>query len=337
MKKTIQEILFQPQAWQKTIDSFEKNKTEIAKYLMIYQDAELVFTGCGTSYYLSLIAANLYSRLDQQKAQGVPASEINLYPDAVFTRGQKYLLIPFSRSGKTAETLETLNYFKKEFSAGRFLITCTAESEMTRLSEKVFLCPSAAEKTKYMTKSFTSMLLAWQLMITYKTGNKTYQAELIQLPSHGERLLKQFQLFCEKLASNYHFTLHVYLGHGPRYGIAAESMLKLTEMARTPAVVYHGLEFLHGPKYSVNDRTLIIYFLSDSAKEQEIDLLTKIRKFNTKIVVICDETVPEITDLADSVICLNSGLSEYSRLILTMLFSQLYAYYRALAVGEEIE
>jgi glucosamine--fructose-6-phosphate aminotransferase (isomerizing) len=337
MKKTLQEILFQPRAWQKTIDSFEKKKTEITEYLMTYQDAELVFTGCGTSYYLSLIAANLYTRLDQHRARGVPASEINLYPEAVFSRGQKYFLIPISRSGKTAETLDAMSYFKKEFSTGRFLITCTAESEMSNLSEKVFVCPAAAEETKYMTKSFTSMLLVWQLIIAHKIGNKTYQAELIQLPFHGERLLKRFRSYCEKLASDHDFTVHVYLGHGPLYGIAAESMLKLTEMAGTPAVVYHGMEFMHGPKYAVNDRTLIIYFLSDSAKKQEIDLLKKIRKFDAKIAVLCDETGPEITELADFVICLNSGFSDYSRLILTMLFSQLYAYYRALARGEEID
>jgi len=34
---------------------------------------------------------------------------------------------------------------------------------------------------------------------------------------------------------------------------------------------------------------------------------------------------------------LQSGLSEYSRLVLVMLLTQLYGYYRALAVGKDIE
>src|SRR4030042_5546830 len=114
-------------------------------------------------------------------------------------------------------------------------------------------------------------------------------------------------------------------------------MLKIKEMACTPAEAYFGMELMHGPKYAVNDRTLITYFLSDSAKEQQIDLLKKIRNLEAKVAVNCDETSPELTNTADYVINLQSGLSDYSRLILTMLISQLYAYYRALAMGQDIE
>ena len=337
MKKTLQEILYQPTAWQKTIHSFEKQKSGIMKFMRGYKDAEVIFTGCGTSYYLSLIAADLYTQLQQGKARGVPAAEINLFPDTIFSPGQKYLLIPISRSGKTAETLEAIDYFKKEFSDGSFLITCTAESEMSGICDKIFLCPEAAEETKYMTKSFTSMLLACQMIIAQLAGNKTFQKELTKLPQQGERVIKQFQSYCEKLASENDFDRYFYLGHGPQYGIAAESMLKLTEMVGTPAVVYHGMELMHGPKYAVDKKSLIIYFLSDSANKQEIGLLQKIRKLPGKIAVICEETYPEITDMADFMLNLQSGLSGYSRLILTMLISQLYAYYRALAMGMEID
>lgn len=337
MKKALQEILFQPTAWQQTIHSFEKQKSDIIKYLQGFEDAELIFTGCGTSYYLSLIAADLYTKLQQGKARGVPASEINLFPDTIFSPGQKYLLIPVSRSGKTAETLEAMYYFKKEFSNGRFLITCTAESEMSGICDKIFFCPEAAEETKYMTKSFTSMLLASQLIIAQLARNKTCQKELIKLPHQGERIIERFQPYCENLASENDFDRYFYLGHGAQYGIAAESMLKLTEMVGTTAVVYHGMELMHGPKYAVDNKSLIIYFLSDSAKKQEIDLLHKIRKLPGKIAVICEESDSAISGLADFVINLQSGLSEYSRLILTMLFSQLYAYYRALAMGRELD
>ena len=337
MKKTLQEILFQPTAWQKTIYSFEKQKSGIMKFMQGYKDAEVIFTGCGTSYYLSLIAADLYTRLEQGKARGVPASEVNLFPDTIFSHGQKYLLIPVSRSGKTSETLEAIDYFKKQSSDGSLLITCTAESEMSGICDKIFFCPEAAEETKYMTKSFTSMLLASQLIIAQLAGNKSCQEELIKLPQQGERIIKLFQPYCEKLASENDFDRYFYLGHGAQYGIAAESMLKLTEMVGTPAVVYHGMELMHGPKYAVDNKSLIIYFLSESAEKQEIDLLQKIRKLPGKILLICEESGPGITDLADFVITLQSGLSGDSRLILTMLISQLYAYYRALAMGMEID
>jgi glucosamine--fructose-6-phosphate aminotransferase (isomerizing) len=269
--------------------------------------------------------------------RGVPAAEINLFPQTQFSPGLKYLLIPISRSGKTVETLDAIKYVKKKLSAEVFLITCTAESEMSRISDRSFFCPAAAEETKFMTKSFTSMLLACQLFIAHNAGNKTYQSELKKLPQQGDRIIDVVQSTCEKLARENSFDRYFFLGHGPRYGIAAESMLKLTEMVCIPAVVYHGMELMHGPKYAVNNKSLTFYFLSDSAIKQEIDLLQKIRKFPGKIAVICEETTPEISDTADYIIALHSGLSEYSRLILIMLITQLYAYHRALATGREID
>jgi DNA-binding MurR/RpiR family transcriptional regulator len=46
------------------------------------------------------------------------------------------------------------------------LISCTGQSEIAKYADFSFICPDAAEETKYkyMTKSFTSMLLCFQLM-----------------------------------------------------------------------------------------------------------------------------------------------------------------------------
>ena len=337
MGKTIQEILYQPQAWEKTIEAFAKQNTDILNYLQDYQGAELVLTGCGTSYYLPLIGAALYTKFTGLKARGVPASEIMLFPDTIFAKDTKYLLISISRSGKTPETLAATRYAKDVVGGGTLLISCTAGSEMSEISDLTIICPDAAEETKYMTKSFTSMLLGFQLMTAYKTGAKAFEEELLQLPQNGERLIDQYQSYLEQLAGDHDFTLYVYLGHGPLYGIATESMLKIKEMARTPAEAYHGMELMHGPKYAVDEKTLVTLLLSDTAKEQEISLLVKIKELGAKIIVVCDEALPEVTKIADYVIEMKSGLSEYARLILYMLVTQLYGYFRAVATGKELE
>jgi glucosamine--fructose-6-phosphate aminotransferase (isomerizing) len=208
---------------------------------------------------------------------------------------------------------------------------------MEKYADLTLVCPEAAEETKYMTKSFTSMLLAFQLLIAYKTGNKSFEQELVQLPEHGQRLIREFQPVMEQLANNHDFNLYIYLGHGPLYGIAAESMLKIKEMACTPAEAYHGMELMHGPKYAVDDKTVIWYLLSDSVKEQEIELLKRIKEWGGTLKIICEKKTTDISQISNDVFALQSGLSENARYILVMLLTQFYGYYRALAVGKDIE
>jgi glutamine---fructose-6-phosphate transaminase (isomerizing) len=199
------------------------------------------------------------------------------------------------------------------------------------------VCPEAAEETKYMTKSFTSMLLGFQLITAWLSADKQFEEELLQLPQHGERLLGQYQPVMEKLANTEDFNLYVYLAHGPLHGIAEESMLKLKEMACVPAEAYHGMELMHGPKYAVDDKTLIFYLLSDSAREQEIEYLKRVKDWGGKIKIICEKAGQSVAEVANDVYELQSGLSENARPVLVMLLTQLYGYYRALAVGKDID
>ncbi len=97
------------------------------------------------------------------------------------------------------------------------------------------------------------------------------------------------------------------------------------------------MELMHGPKYAVNDDTLIMYLLSDSVKSEEIELLKRIKEWGGNVKIICEEITPDIAAFNVDMFELQSGLSEYSRLVLVMLLTQLYGYYRALAVGKDIE
>lgn len=337
MRKTIQEILFQPRAWEKTIHAFNEQKDEIVNFLDRHQAAKIILTGCGSSYYLPLIASTLYTRFTGKEAMGIPASEILLNPETVLANDQKYLLVSVSRSGKTPETLSATRHIKEGHKGGTMLISCTDQSEIARYADFSFLCPDAAEETKYMTKSFSSMLLGFQLMTASLSNNRLFEEELMQLPGHGDRLIGEHRVSLKQLADGEDFDLYIYLGHGPYFGVASEAMLKIKEMACVPAEAYHGMEFMHGPRYAVNERTMITYFVSERIKKEEIEVLKKLKSLGGHLLVICEKSTPEITALANNVFELNTGLSENATPALSLLLSQLFEYYKALAIGKELE
>jgi glucosamine--fructose-6-phosphate aminotransferase (isomerizing) len=89
------------------------------------------------------------------------------------------------------------------------------------------------------------------------------------LPVDGRRLVEEGERFGEPLADLERFDRYFYLGSGPRYGLACEAMLKMKEMSQTYAEAYHPMEFRHGPKSMVNEKTLVTGLLDERGYSEE--------------------------------------------------------------------
>lgn len=336
--KTLKEINQQPDVWRSALEAVERNRKKLLRFFeSVTQGAELILTGCGTSYYLPLAAASFYTHLTGESARGVSASEILLFPDTVFAEDRDCLLIPISRKGRTEETNRAAQYVREKIGGRALAVSCTPASPLSELCEETIVIPEAAEESKFMTKSFTSMLLAFQHLTVLRRGNESFIEELYRLPVEGERIIREYTPLVERLAAELPSRLYIYLGQGPFYGLAAEAMLKVKEMACTCAEAYHSLELMHGPKYAIDERTLVVLLLSETGAGWELPLLAKIKSLGATILVVCERAAPEIAEAADSIIELKSGLSEYARLLLYMPPLQLFAYYCAVKGGKEVE
>lgn len=140
------------------------------------------------------------------------------------------------------------------------------------------------------------------------------------------------------MANDKNFDLYIFLGHGPYFGIASEAMLKTKVMACVPAEAYHGMEFMHGPKYAVNEKNNYnLLSLRKYKERRKSNYLKKLKSPGGYIMVICERSTTEITDLADNVFELNSRLSENATPVLSLLLTQLFGYYKALSVGKDLE
>ncbi len=331
-KNTIKEILTQPDSWRKTLKDIRKEREWLKKYLTKLKNVELVFTGCGTSYYLALSGASLYTKITGEKARGVPASDILLFPYSIFAKNSKYLLVPISRSGTTTEIVRVARYAKEKFGIKTLAISCRPDSELVNISDMKLIASDAIEKSVTATKSFTSTLLIIQIIAAIKAGNEDYENQLLSLPENGERIIKKYQGIIKEIAENNSLNKFIYLGQGPFYGLACEPMLEIKKLSCN-SEAYHCLELRHGPESIVDSKTLVTIFLSDSGKDYETVLLKDVKELGAKTLVLCELANQEILNLGDYIIELNSGLSEYARVILHMPITQLLGYYKALAKG----
>ena len=107
---TRQEILSQPEAWTAALDVLGTQRQAILDSARPVHFDQIIFTGCGSTYYLALAAASLTQELTGRSCRAFPASELWLYPRSSFTDG-KTLLVAVSRSGETTETLQACQAF----------------------------------------------------------------------------------------------------------------------------------------------------------------------------------------------------------------------------------
>jgi len=192
----------------------------------------------------------------------------------------------------------------------------------------------AAEVSRFTTRALTAMILSLQVLLARRTRNEELERELLQLPGNASRLLERYAGPIADFARSGIFQDYVYLGQGPYFGIALELALKTKEMVRVPAVAYPSLEYLHGPRYAATSSTLIVVLLSDAGGKYQLEILPKLKPLGAKIAVVCERAAAEVSANADFVLELESGLSDYGRMLLMVPLLQLFAYYRAIAAGK---
>jgi glucosamine--fructose-6-phosphate aminotransferase (isomerizing) len=325
---TYQEIMSQGQAWEQTLAAFDQQRGHLAAWLSQPREAA-IFTGCGSTYYLSLAAASLWQSLTGRSASGIPASELWLFPEAALTL-RPSLLVAVSRSGETSETLHALEAFRQHSTADILGVTVYAESQLARISPHVLVTAGAEEHSVAQTRSFSSMYVLIQAMTTVAAGNLPVLEHLKGLPGCFERLVHAYEPLAKSLADDLHRQHFVFLGSGAYYGLALEAMLKMKEMSLSAAEAFHFLEYRHGPKSLVSERTLVTGLISDASRREELKVLSEMRRLGARVLAL-DETRQGLE--ADDVVELDSGLSYLERGALMLPVLQLMAYYRSMANG----
>lgn len=330
---TLEEIMGQTAAWQVALEETIAKGEQIRELFDKGGFREVVFTGCGSTYYLSLTAAAIFQHLTGLRAVALPASELALFPDSSLVGGEPTLLVAVSRSGETTETLWAVRAFKESWGKSVLAITCYEDSPLASEAYLSLIAREGKEESIAQTRSFTSMLVAAQALAGIAAGRGDYLEQLQALPPLGERLIAKRRGLARELGEDAGLQRFFFLGSGPRYGLACEAMLKMKEMSLSYSEAFHFMEFRHGPKSMVDETTLVVGLVSDSAREHEVAVLKEAKELGARTLALAESKKQAGFGDIDYLVCFDSGLTELARVVLYLPVLQLLAYYRAVAKG----
>lgn len=326
---TEQELFSQPERWLALVNRFSRDNPLAGLTLTDFD--EIVVFGSGSSYYLALLLGDLLETATGVRAQVLPSCDVFLQRARYLnpTRGKRRLGIGISRSGESSEAALAAEALKDQ-EVPLVVITCTEASSLLKYADYPFVIPEGHEDGLVMLRSFTSMVLGFQLALAAQQGQAIAAFE--SLENAGIRVLETYAEPLTRLAHARDFNRFVFLGSGLTYPLALESALKMQEMSIVTSEAYHGLEYRHGPKSTADEHTLVTLFARDADDTFDSDLLRDLKAYGVGTLVI-GENLERFAPYSDLSADLGSGLTEEQRLVLELLPVHLVALQTALRLG----
>lgn len=338
-KNTYTEIFAQADTWEEVYGLYEERKAEIEKFLASFdKDTKVIFTGAGTSEYVGNIAQDYLKTHGDFDFESIATTDLVSAPYLHFKKNQKTLLVSFARSGNSPESLAAVKLGEQIVDDFYNLpITCAHDGKLAvnlkdDKNSYVFLNPAITnDKGFAMTNSFSSMLLAALLIFDTSLEDKK---DLVKKLAAIARDTYEKAEEIEKLV-DFDFDRVAYLGSGPLGKLTKEARLKILELTAGDVVTIFdsSMGFRHGPKSFINDKTLVVSFVSanDYTRKYDLDILDEIQAdgIAPKIIAVTNEDV----DRDYQFILDSQGINDAYLAVAYVVIAQLISLITSLRVG----
>ncbi len=285
---TLPEIYSQPDAWHSTLKQIRNEKDQMEE--VFQQDyTEVIFTGCGSTYYTALAAASFYSTLTGKPSRGVPGSELWLNPDIYFTRPGKFLLVPISRSGETSETIHACHSFQAENRGNILTLSCYPGTGLATLGDWNLILPSGQEESYTQTRAFSVLYITTMAISCFAAKRNDLFEQMNGLPQVCTQLLTHYGDLVREIGRDLSIDRVYFLGSGLRHGLACELSMKMKEMSLTQCEPFQFLEFRHGPKAMASQGSLVMGLLSQTSAEFELAVTRDIEALGARILLVGEQ------------------------------------------------
>ena len=213
-------------------------------WMDLLRNKSIYFVGTGTSYHAAQIAKILWRQYVSSDAHAVQSFDFVRSPQSV-KKGDVVVL--FSHRGTKTFTVQAA---EKAYAAGGITIGITSKGSSweTGLAYRLETCEP--EDIGVFSKSFTSALTWIIKWIDHKALTKTIQDAVQQI--HVQTSFPVLQSQSDL----------VLIGDLIREWVAKETALKLQEAAYLSSRAFGLEEFLHGPRLSLHENTVVIGFIN---------------------------------------------------------------------------
>lgn len=261
-----QEIRYSYQSLQQTFKSIVSNKEWL--YAIFLDRNDIVFLGCGASYWASVSGAAIMQKKLGKKITLLKAADVVMSEDNYKSLYDSPLFIVPSRSGQSKETLQATEILKKAYPDHRVLsITMFEDNPLMKMSDVSLNLPWSEEVSVCSTRSFNNVYVTMLLIAMILKGEDL--GEFDKFFAMAETIYHNLDLHAIDIVKKMENPQIVTLGAGVQYGTVIAGAYILVEMAQWLSSFYQTLEYRHGPIVTANEGSWI--FVS-SLNEQNIAL-----------------------------------------------------------------
>lgn len=287
---TAKEISQQPSTWIKTLKLIQTQKNEIQLFLNQLGNMgtyDIILMGAGTSEYIGNSLVQYLNQVSHFSARSVATTDMILNPSSFIDVKKNTLFISYGRSGNSPESMGAVDAVNAVTDkAFHLFVTCNKEGSLAksaRTAEHTYAMQLPDETNDLgfaMTSSFSNMLLATVLIFNLDKLNE-FDSMISGLSDSVAKDMSRNAESISNLVNEFKFERIIYLGSNCMKYFAQESALKVLELtAGKISTLYDSLiGFRHGPKSFINDKSLIVLYLSDDefARKFELDLIEEIK------------------------------------------------------------
>ena len=345
---TFTEIHQQPEMWREEHQALLKAKEQISAFMHKYltPETDIVLTGAGTSAFIG-DAIEPVMRGIWRNVRAVPTTDLITHAEYLLDSEKPLLLVSFARSGNSPESVGAVNLANKLCkNVAHVYITCNKDGQLAKQAEGkdnilLLLLPKETDdKSLAMTSSFSTMLLTC-LMLGHIDTLEQDEAMIEKAVKNAEAVIANYEEQLRAIGER-PFERGVFLGSGALKGIAEECHLKLQELTDGAVVCKFDsfLGFRHGPKAVVNDKSIVVYLMTDEEKvmRYERDLVRQVDSNNKPVaqIIVISGRKPEMPEVkADLVVELpyRKAETDFYGIVPYVLVGQLLGFYASLAHG----
>jgi glucosamine--fructose-6-phosphate aminotransferase (isomerizing) len=348
MSDMLREIEYLPELIIDQIPLLDEQVKHVFDHRRITSFKEIIFTGCGDSYFAGIGVRHFFQRVCNIPARAIPSMDAARYDLIDYKSSFPYnpLVIATSVSGMVVRTVEAITIAKSQ-GASTLALVGNNNSPLAEATDKIIHCKLKELPRSPGVASYRVSLLAMYLLgihfaevrrrISKKDGNKLRDSlkrtsDQINITIKNNK--SKANDLSELLKETNYFT---FIGDGPNFSSAVFSAAKITEGTGLIAVSQNTEEWAH-LQYFENAYPQIPTFIITSGGRgynRILELLTVMKRIGRYVIAVSSEECSELISNANFYFSVKKGVSDLFSPIVYPVANELFASYLSDAINAE--